>query len=213
MALNPDLVGFIKECLTLGISRPEIEAALIRADWPPDQVRQALERFAETDFPLPVPRPSLSVKPREAFLYAVMFAALFVSGFHIGALLFGFIDLVFPHPDDPRATVIHDRMRWAVSLVVVACPLFLYIASGVRRRVRTDPIARASRLRQQLTYVTLFVASCVLVGSVAAVVYNFLDGAFTLRFLLKVATVGVIAGSIFGYYLRELRAAEADPET
>ncbi len=88
-----------------------------------------------------------------------------------------------------------------------------YIASGVRRRVRTDPIARASRLRQQLTYVTLFIASCVLVGSVAAVVYNFLDGAFTLRFLLKVATVGAIAGSVFGYYLRELRAAEADPET
>ena len=40
-----------------------------------------------------------------------------------------------------------------------------------------------------------------------------LDGAVTLRFLLKVATAGAIAGSVFGYYLRELRAAETDPET
>ncbi len=213
MALNPDLVDFVKESLTRGIPRPRIEAALILADWPPDQVRQALARFADTDLPLPVPRPSLTVKPREAFLYAVMFVALFASAFQLGALLFGFVDLGLPHPDDPPATVIHDRVRWAVSLLVVASPLFLYVTSTVRRRVRTDPIARASRLRQQLTYVTLFIASCVLVGSVAAVVYNFLDGAFTLRFLLKVATVGVIAGSIFGYYLRELRAAEADPET
>ena len=176
MSLNPDLVGFVKESLTRGISRGEIEAALIRADWPPDQVRQALARFAETDLPLPVPRPSLSVKPREAFLYAVMFVALFVSAFQLGTLLFGFIDLSFPHPDDPPATVIHDRMRWAVSLLVVAGPLFLYVASRIRRRLRVDPIARASRLRQQLTYVTLFIASCVLVGSVAAVVYNLLDG-------------------------------------
>lgn len=213
MALNPDLVGFVKESLTRGISRAEIEAALIRADWPPEQVRQALARFAETDLPLPVPRPSLSVKPREAFLYAVMFVALFVSAFQLGTLLFGFIDLSFPHPDDPPATVIHDRMRWAVSLLVVAGPLFLYVASRIRRRLRVDPIARASRLRQQLTYVTLFIASCVLVGSVAAVVYNLLDGAVTLRFLLKVATAGAIAGSVFGYYLRELRAAETDPET
>ena len=60
---------------------------------------------------------------------------------------------------------------------------------------------------------TLFVASCVLIGSVSAVVYNFLDGAVTVRFVLKVLTVGAIAGSAFAHYLRDLRDAETDPET
>ena len=60
---------------------------------------------------------------------------------------------------------------------------------------------------------TLFIASFVLLGSVAAVVHNLLDGAVTVRFALKVLTVGAIAGSAFGYYLRDLRAAETDPET
>ena len=37
--------------------------------------------------------------------------------------------------------------------------------------------------------------------------------AVTVRFLLKVLVVSAIAGGTFGYYLRELREAEADPET
>ena len=214
MALNPDLVGFVKESLQRGVSRPDIEEALIRAGWPSHQVGQALARFADAaGLPIPVPRPAIHVKPREAFLYAVMFLALFVSAFNLGALVFGAVDLAFPHAEDPPEEFTRDGIRWAVSVLVVACPVFLYVAAVIRRAVVSDPTARASRLRQQLTYVTLFIASCVLIGSVAAVVYNFLGGAVTVRFVLKVMTVGAIAGAAFAYYLRDLRAAEADPET
>ena len=214
MALNPDLVGFVKESLERGVSRTDIETALVGAGWPPDQVAQALARFVDAaGFPIPVPRPSISVKPREAFLYGVMFLALFVSAFNLGALVFGFVDLTFPHPEDPPAEITRDGILWAVSMLVVAGPVFLYVAAVIRRAVSSNPSARASRLRQQLTYVTLFIASCVLLGSVAAVVYNFLDGAVTVRFVLKVLTVGAVAGSAFGYYLRDLRAAENHPET
>ncbi len=214
MALNPDLVGFVGESLARGVARPDIEETLIRAGWPRDQVAQALARFADAaGYPIPVPRPAVSVKPREAFLYAVMFAALFVSAFNLGALAFGVVDLAFPHAEDPPEAITRDGIRWAVSLLVVASPVFLYVAGVLRRAVRSNPSARASRLRQQLTYVTLFIASCVLIGTVAAVVYNFLDGAVTVRFVLKVLTVGAIAGTAFAYYLRELRDAESDPET
>ncbi len=214
MALNPDLVGFVKESLERGVLRSDIEQTLVGAGWPPDQVRQALARFADAvGYPIPVPCPSISAKPREAFLYAVMFLALFVSAFNLGALVFGFVDLVFPHPQDPPEEITRDGIRWAVSVLVVACPVYLYLAAVIRRAVASDPSARASRLRQQLTYVTLFVASCVLIGSVSAVVYNFLDGAVTVRFVLKVLTVGTIAGSAFAHYLRDLRDAETDPAT
>ncbi len=214
MALNPDLVGFVREGLDRGVSRPDIEAALLGAGWPPDQVNRALARFADAPgYPIPVPRPSVSVKPREAFLYAVMFLALFVSAFNLGALVFGVVDLAFPHEEDPPGEITRDGIRWAVSVLVVACPVFLYMATVIRRAVSSDPSVRASRLRQQLTYITLFIAFCVLIGSVSAVVYNFLDGAVTVRFVLKVLTVGAIAGGAFAYYLRDLRAAEADPET
>ena len=214
MALNPDLVGFVQASLRRGIARSDIETALVGAGWPPEQVERALAGFADVaGFPIPVPRPAASVKPREAFLYAVMFLAMFVSAFNLGALVFGGVDLAFPHPQDPPEETIRDNIRWAVSLLVVACPVFLYVARVVRRAVAADPSARASRLRQQLTYVTLFIASLVLIGTVSAVVYNFLDGAVTVRFVLKVLTVGAIAGVAFTHHLRELRDAETDPAT
>ena len=213
MALNPDLVEFVKESLGRGIARSDIEDALIGAGWPRDQVRTALLHFADAAFPVPVPRPTISVKPREAFLYAVLFAVLFVTAYNLGALVFGVVDLTFPHAEDIPAERTRDGIRWAVSLLVVGTPVFLYVARIVGRLVRSNPTARASRVRRQLTYITLFIAAAVLIGDVAAVVYNLLDGAVTARFLLKVLTVAAIAGSTFTYYLRDLREAEADPET
>ena len=67
--------------------------------------------------------------------------------------------------------------------------------------------------RRQLTYLTLFLAASILIGDLISVVYNFLGGEITIRFLLKVLTVALISGGVFAYYLVELRADEQAPET
>jgi hypothetical protein len=64
-----------------------------------------------------------------------------------------------------------------------------------------------------LTYLTLFLAACTLMGDLIGAVYTFLGGELTARFLLKVLTVGLIAGTVFAFYLVELRADEQEPET
>ena len=51
------------------------------------------------------------------------------------------------------------------------------IAKGVRR----DPTKRASKIRRQLTYLTLFIASCALIGDVSTLIYNLLGGEFDRR--------------------------------
>ena len=83
----------------------------------------------------------------------------------------------------------------------------------VERTVKLDPTRRASRIRRRLTYIVLFVASCVLIGDLTTLVYYFLGGEVTLRFFLKVLTVASIAGAVFLHYLWDLRAAEEEPET
>jgi hypothetical protein len=40
------------------------------------------------------------------------------------------------------------------------------------------------------------------------VVYNLLSGEATVRFILKALTIGAISGTIFTYYLRDLRRDE-----
>ena len=58
-----------------------------------------------------------------------------------------------------------------------------------------------SRIRKWLTYVSLVVAGCTLVGDGMSLVYNFLGGDLTVRFVLKSLVVAVIAGAIFTYFI------------
>jgi hypothetical protein len=214
MAMNEELVGFVKEGLRQRLPRPEIESALLRAGWPADQVQRALAGFADVDFPIPVPRPVPQVSARDAFMYVVMFVTLFISAYNFGSLIFELIDRTYPDPaSNVYAVSTLQAVRWSVSSLIVAFPLFLFVAWLIGRAIRREPTKRASKVRRNLTYVTLFIASLVLIGDFISLVYNFLGGELTRRFVLKVVTVGLIAGTIFGYYLLDLRADERDPET
>lgn len=214
MALSAELIGFVKESLHRGLSRADVEQVLLRAGWPAEQVRQALNSFSEVEFAIPVPRPVPSVSARDAFMYVVMFTTLILSGYNLGALLFELINRGFPDPgarEFSQSTI--EAIRWYLSSLIVASPVFLYVAWLVGRDIRQEPTKRTSKVRRQLTYVTLFIASCVLIGDFISVVYNFLGGELTVRFVLKVLTVALIAGTAFSYYLWELRGDEKEPET
>jgi hypothetical protein len=201
----------VRESLARGLARDQIRDALGSAGWSNEQVNRALAAYASVEFPVPVPRPRASLSAREAFLYLLMFTTLYLVAFNLGSLLFRFIDMAFPDPTQGRQAFFgHNSIRWNISTLVVSLPVFLYLARLTNRAVDIDPIKRMSPVRRWLTYLTLFVSACVLIGDVVNLVYSFLAGELTVRFLLKVVTVGAIAGTAFWYYLSDLRADEAD---
>ena len=109
-AATQDLETFVRDALLKGQSRPAIHAALVAAGWPQEQVREALDAYAEVPFPVPVPRPRAYLSAREAFLYLVLFATLYLTAWHLGSLLFDLINRAFPDPADPpgKAVFFHD---------------------------------------------------------------------------------------------------------
>src|SRR5690606_7490710 len=142
---------------------------------------------------------------REAFLYLVMFASLYVWAIQLGSLLFDLVNHWLPDPADaPWTRQWQGRsMRWAVASILIAFPLFLYVSRLLSREMADSPVQRLSVVRRWLTYMTLFLAAGVLVGDLITLVYNLLGGALTLRFLLKVLIVAALAGGVFWFYLRE----------
>jgi hypothetical protein len=214
MAVSEHLDAFVKQALERGIDRAKTERALVDAGWPPDQVRKALAAYAVGDFPIPVPRPAASFNARDAFVYGVLFGTLILSAYQLGELVFRIIDWTLPDPASrsPYQSV-NEAMRWPLASLIVAFPIFLLTARAVESEVRRDRTRRLSRVRQSLTYLTLFIAVCVLVGDLTTLVYYFLGGALTLRFVLKVLTVGVIAGGTFLYYLADVKAADEEPDS
>ena len=65
-------------------------------------------------------------------------------------------------------------------------------------------------MRRWLTYLTLAIAGAVLIGDATTLVYNLLDGDVAVRFLLRVLTIGGIAGTAFIYFLSDLRRDEKE---
>ena len=58
MTRSEDLTTFVKEALTRGMPRTEIEGVLLQSGWSKRQVSDALAAFAEVTFAIPVPKPS-----------------------------------------------------------------------------------------------------------------------------------------------------------
>ena len=209
MATNEGLHVFVREALARGVARTDVESVLTRSGWDAPQVRGALAEFADVAFPIPVPRPRTSLDARDAFLHFVLFSTLYVCAYHFGSLIFDFINRVFPDPAfTDRYGYAAAAMRWSIASLIIALPVFLFVSGRTRAAVRNDPAKRGSKARRWLTYLTLSLASAILIGDCITLVYNVLSGELTVRFVLKVLTVGVIAGSIFWYYLWDLRSDE-----
>ena len=209
MATNDDLHGFVRDALGRGISRGEVEGALTSAGWSTPQVRGALAEFADVTFPIPVPRPRPYLDARDAFLYFVLFSTLYVCAFHFGNLIFELINRAYPDPAfTDRYGYVASAMRWSLASLIIALPVFLFVSGRTRRAIQADPAKRGSKARRWLTYLTLSIASAVLLGDFITLVYNVLSGELSVRFVLKVLTVAGIAGTVFTYYLWDLRADE-----
>lgn len=210
--MNAELLDFVRRALEKGLPRDQVAEALRRAGWSEPDIRAALSAFAEVDFPVPVPRPRPYLSAQEVFTYALLFTALYVSAFNLVALLFHFIDLAVVDPQlgdgPPRGMRAYEAMRGNIAALIVAFPLFFFLFRVIERGLATDPTKRESKPRKWLTYLTLFVAAAVLIGDLSGLVYRLLGGDLTIRFLLKVAAVGLVAGGVFGYFLTDVRRGE-----
>jgi hypothetical protein len=207
-----DLDFFVREALAKGETREAIDSALIAAGWPQEQIRSALNVYADVGFPVPVPKPRPYLSAREAFLYLTLFTTLYLSAYHLGSLLFRLIEQVWPDPADNEFMLMQldSSMRWSTASVIIAFPVFLFLARYLGKELARSPAKRLSAVRRWLTYLTLFLAAVVLIVDMITLVNNVLGGELSLRFLLKVVVAALIAGTIFGYYLWDLRSEEKE---
>ncbi len=208
--MESELHSFIKDSLAKGLAKDKIHEVLLQANWQADEVDVALNHYADVNFPIAVPRRKPYLSAREAFMYLLTFLTLYISAFQFGSLIFYFINRALP--DAANAAYYGQisgvgAIRWQLASIIIAFPLYMWISSLLAKRSNQT---KESRVRKWLTYLTLFVAAGVIIGDLIALISGFLGGELTMRFILKVITVGAIAGAIFGYYLTDLRKEEKE---
>lgn len=210
---NSILTAFVKEALERGQARPAIRAALLDAGWRAEEVDESLSAFAETAFPIAVPRPQSYLSAREAFFYLLFFIVLSVVAYNLGSLLFALIDTAVPDKIEQPYRYWggpDTQIRSAIAGLIVGTPIFFWLARILLKARQSNPALQRSRIRKWLIYVSLVIAGTILVADAISVVYNFLSGELTLRFTLKALVVAAIAGAIFGYFITNAERDEAN---
>ena len=208
--MNMQITDFVHESLVRGVSREDIKQGLLKGGWTLKEIHAALDAFVEYDLPVPVPRKRVSGSPKEAFLYLMLFSALYTAVFSIGSVLFHLINFYLPEPTGWWSI---ESLRYGIASVVVSFPVFLFMRRLISRESSLNPGQRISPVRRWLTYLTLFVASASIVIDTIALIVRFLSGDLPLRFILKVIVVALLAGIVFIHYLRDLRRDEVEPST
>lgn len=206
MAAKDMVAQFVRDALLAKQSRDDIRDALTRAGWSDHEVKDALAEFSDVEFTPPVPRPRPRLTARDVFIYAVLFTALTFTASYLIVLVHAILDIRMPDPADNAylANYAASRMRWSIATLIVAAPVFVWMSFYTGRRIEKDAGQRRSLVRIWLTYLALFVAALTFFGDATVVIYQFLQGEATVRFLLKATTVAFVSLAIFLFYLREM---------
>ena len=96
-----------------------------------------------------------------------------------------------------------SEMRYAMASLIIGFPIYLWMTWFWFRSFKNLPEKIASKLSTFLTYIVLLIAGGVIIGDLITIVYNFLQGEYSSRFLLKALTLLAIAGIVFSFYFFE----------
>lgn len=147
--------------------------------------------------------------PKDIFLHLLAIIALYASAGSFIALIFQYINIYIPDPLDQARYYTrlsaYSTIRWAIASLVVIFPIYVLTSWYVNRMYEMIPERRNLRIRKWLIYFTLFAAALIIIGDLVALIFNFLEGELTARFLLKALAIFFVAGSTFYYYLWDLR--------
>ena len=145
--------------------------------------------------------------PKDFFLWAGAMIALYAGIFSFVSLIFDYINYTFPDTAlnyyyvDPYQGGVSYEMA---SLIVLA-PVFLILMRVIRRNIVADPSRNEIWVRRWGLFLTVFLAGAAIAIDLIVLLTSFLNGEdLTVRFLLKVLVVLLVASAGFMHFMADL---------
>src|SRR3989338_2329635 len=146
--------------------------------------------------------------PKDVFYHLLMIVMLYIGVISFIALLFQYANVLFPDQLEWYYTGALDVIRRSMAALVVVWPVFLFMTWVMEKDFRKNLGKRNLRVRTWLLYLTLFVSAVTIIVDLITLVYNFLGGELSTRFILKVVAILITAAAVFGYYMWDLRSED-----
>lgn len=151
--------------------------------------------------------------PKDVFLHLLSIIALYGSAASFITLIFQYINVLLPDPLEGGYYVLsgaYSAIRFAISSLVVVFPVYILTSWYLNKIYGENPEKRDLRIRKWLVYFTLFAAGLIIMGDLVALINTLLGGELSLRFILKVLTIFFVSGSVFGYYIVDLKKNKSE---
>ena len=148
------------------------------------------------------------VEPKDVFLHLLAIIALYATAVAFLVMLFQYINVLIPdllERDYYRLQSYYSSIRWSISSLIVIFPVYVWAVYYLDKIYSLEPEKRNLRIRKWLLNFTIFAAALIIIGDLVTLIYNFLGGDLTMRFVLKIAAVFFVAASVFFYYFWELK--------
>ncbi|MDO8752081.1 MAG: DUF5671 domain-containing protein, partial [Candidatus Wolfebacteria bacterium] len=145
--------------------------------------------------------------PRDFFLHLLHIIALYGSAIALISILWQVINIAFPDATEGayRFYSINGAVRWGIAVLIVMFPVLIGTGRFLENVYKKEPEKKELKIRKWLIYFTLFATAIIIIIDLVRLIFEFLGGELTPRFILKFLSVLVIAAAIFWYYLQSVR--------
>lgn len=138
---------------------------------------------------------------KEVFFSLSALATLVIVVGALLSLLFSVINYLFP---SAVSFAISPSISLQVAALIVVTPIFLSL-SWLEYRNRAK-VGKDSTIRKWITALILFVTGAIVTGDLVTVLFYYIDGRdLGISFLLKAASIFIVVGATFTYYLLDIR--------
>lgn len=150
--------------------------------------------------------PNQKASAKDFFLNIGAIIALYTVIFSLLNLLFTIIDTAYPPGTSSYYYSSASNISWPVSILIIFFPILIILMWVLEKQFTIEPEKKNLPMRKWLSYITLFAAAAILAGDLVTILYSFLNGdELTAGFVLKIASVFVVSGCVFLYYLSDIR--------
>lgn len=149
----------------------------------------------------------VKTKAIDVFLYIGIGVSLVWSVVNFLTIIFTAIERKFVDVLNTQTYVdmYNSDVRFAIASLVVIFPLYVGLSWYVSKDISNFPYKQDLAIRKVITYLTLFVTVCTLIGTLVSIIYTYLGGEVSVRFGLKALAISTLSLSLFSYYVYSLR--------
>lgn len=216
---SSEVVAYIAKLRTQKVPDTRILEKLLESGWDKNKAQALLDSSVDDLPPAPSPTFDMEVKKSvikgsmwDAFEHILLFIGLYVLSISITLTLLMFVDHWFTNIDDLSSYSDvwssqwqNSMLRGYISAMIVSYPVFSFFFYRVTKRTLSNPQLRSLKSRKFLIYFTLVVTFIIMLGYIINAIYSFLNGNITMNFVLRILTILGVSGSIFAYYLYQVR--------